>query len=146
MSSIRIHCCYIINSTDFKEKHILEHDRLFCCAIISSGKRKKICPFLLLENSRPLFPPQEPQTSYQPAQELTLSAISCVTTSNLPWFMDLTFQVPMQYCSLQHWTLFPPPSYPQLGIVFTLSWSLHSFWSSSSSLLQAHLLTWEFIF
>ena len=33
-------------------------------------------------------------------------AISCLTTSNLPWFMDLTFQVPMQYCSLQHWTLF----------------------------------------
>ena len=29
-------------------------------------------------------------------------AISCWTTSNLPWFMDLTFQVPMQYCSLQH--------------------------------------------
>ena len=28
-------------------------------------------------------------------------AISCLTTSNLPWFMDLTFQVPMQYCSLQ---------------------------------------------
>ena len=28
---------------------------------------------------------------------LTL-AISCLTTSNLPWFMDLTFQVPMQYC------------------------------------------------
>ena len=21
-----------------------------------------------------------------------------------PWFMDLTFQVPMQYCSLQHWS------------------------------------------
>ena len=32
-------------------------------------------------------------------------AISCLTTSNLPWFMDLTFQVPMQYFSLQHWTL-----------------------------------------
>ena len=29
-------------------------------------------------------------------------AIYCLTTSNLPWFMDLTFQVPMQYCSLQH--------------------------------------------
>ena len=29
-------------------------------------------------------------------------AISCLTTSNLPWFMDLTFQVPMPYCSLQH--------------------------------------------
>ena len=24
-------------------------------------------------------------------------AISCFTTSNLPWFMDLTFQVPKQY-------------------------------------------------
>ena len=44
-------------------------------------------------------------------------AISNLTTSNLPWFMDLTFQVLMQYCSLQHqtfatrhihnWTLFP---------------------------------------
>ena len=37
---------------------------------------------------------------------LTL-AISCLTTSNLPWFMDLTFQVPMQYCSLQHQNLLP---------------------------------------
>ena len=36
-------------------------------------------------------------------------AISCLTTSNLLWFMDLTFQVPMQYCSLQHWTLFLSP-------------------------------------
>ena len=32
-------------------------------------------------------------------------AICCLTTSNLPWFVDLTFQVPMQYCSLQHQTL-----------------------------------------
>ena len=36
-------------------------------------------------------------------------AILCLTTSNLPWFMDLTFQVPMQHCSLQHWTLLPSP-------------------------------------
>ena len=36
-------------------------------------------------------------------------AISCLTTSNMPWFMDLTFQVPMQYCSLQHWTLLSSP-------------------------------------
>ena len=28
-------------------------------------------------------------------------AISCLIISNLPWFMDLTFQAPMQYCSLQ---------------------------------------------
>ena len=34
-------------------------------------------------------------------------AISCLTTSDLPWFMDLTFQVPMQYHSLQHQTLLP---------------------------------------
>ena len=36
-------------------------------------------------------------------------AISCLTTSNLPWFMDLTFQFPMQYCSLQHQTLLLSP-------------------------------------
>ena len=36
-------------------------------------------------------------------------AISRLITSSLPWFMDLTFQVPMQYCSLQHWTLFSLP-------------------------------------
>ena len=29
-------------------------------------------------------------------------AISCFTMSYLPWLMDPTFQVPMQYCSLQH--------------------------------------------
>ena len=28
----------------------------------------------------------------------------CLTTSNLPWFIELTFHVPMQYCSLQHGT------------------------------------------
>ena len=35
--------------------------------------------------------------------------ISFLPTSNLPWFMDLTFQVPIQYCSLQHWTLLSLP-------------------------------------
>ena len=35
--------------------------------------------------------------------------ISCLTTSNLHWFMYLTFQAPMQYCSLQHQTLLPSP-------------------------------------
>ena len=33
-------------------------------------------------------------------------AFYCLTTSNLPWFMDLTVQVPMQYCSLQHQTTY----------------------------------------
>ena len=45
-------------------------------------------------------------------------AISCLTTSNLPWFMDLTFQVPMQYCSLQHRTLSPSPVTSTTGCCF----------------------------
>ena len=36
-------------------------------------------------------------------------AISCLTTSKLPWFMDLTFRAPIQYCSLQHQTLLLSP-------------------------------------
>ena len=45
-------------------------------------------------------------------------AISCLTTSNLPWFMDLTFQVPMQYCSLQRQTLLPSPDTSTAGGCF----------------------------
>ena len=44
--------------------------------------------------------------------------ISCLTTSNLPWFMDLTFQVPMWYCSLQHWTLLLSPVTSTTGCCF----------------------------
>ena len=32
-------------------------------------------------------------------------AISCFTKSSVPWFMDLTFQILMQYCPLRHPTL-----------------------------------------
>ena len=45
-------------------------------------------------------------------------AISCLIISNLPWFMDLTFQVPMQYCSLQHWTLHLSPVTSTTGYCF----------------------------
>ena len=45
-------------------------------------------------------------------------AISYLTTSNLPWFMDLTFQVPMQYCSLQHQTLLLSPVTSTTGYCF----------------------------
>ena len=48
-------------------------------------------------------------SSLIPKMSVFTFAISYLTTSNLPWFMDLTFQVPMQYCSLQHWTLLPSP-------------------------------------
>ena len=77
-------------------------------------------------------------------------AISCLTTSNLPWFMDLTFQVPMQYCSLQHLS----PVTPTTGCCFCfgsvssfflelfLHWSPVAYWaptdlgSSSFSVLS----------
>ena len=45
-------------------------------------------------------------------------ATSYLTTSNLPWFMDLIFQVPMQYCSLQHQTLLPSPVTSTTGCCF----------------------------
>ena len=53
-------------------------------------------------------------------------AISCFTTSYLPWFMGLTFQVPMKYCSLQHQTLLPSSVTSTTGRVFALGPSLHS--------------------
>ena len=52
--------------------------------------------------------------------------ISCLTTSNLPWFMDLTFQVPMQYCSLQHRTLLLLPAPSTTGHCFCFG-SISSF-------------------
>ena len=56
-------------------------------------------------------------------------AISCLTTSNSPRFMDLTFQVPMQYCSLQHQTLLPSPVTSTTGHCFCFRSAFHSFWS-----------------
>ena len=47
-------------------------------------------------------------------------AISCLTTSKLPWFMDLSFQVSMQYCSLKHRTLLPSPVTSTTGCYFLL--------------------------
>ena len=73
-------------------------------------------------------------------------AISCLSTSSLPWFMNLTFQVPMQYCTLQHRTLLLSPVTSTTGVVFALAPSLCSFWSYFSTDLQhhiGHLLTWE---
>ena len=84
--------------------------------------------------------------------------ISCLTTSNLPWFMDLTFQVPMQWCSWQHRTSLPSPVTPTTGCRFCfgsisafflelfLHWSPVAYWaptdlgSSSFSVLLFALL------
>ena len=66
-------------------------------------------------------------------------AVSCLTT--LPWFMDLTFQVPMQYCSLQHRTLLLSPVTSTTGCCFRfgsisslclelfLHWSPVAYWA-----------------
>ena len=75
-------------------------------------------------------------SSLIPKMSLLTLAISCLTTSNLPWFMNLMFQVPMQYCSYSMGLFFQHQSYPKLGIVFTLASSLYSFWSYFSTLLQ----------
>ena len=77
-------------------------------------------------------------------------AISCLTASNWPWLVDLTFQVPVQYCSLQ-----------ASDFTFTTkhihSWVLFLLWLSlfipsvaicllfSSSILDTYW-PWEFIF
>ena len=53
-------------------------------------------------------------------------AISFLTTSSLPWFVYLTFHVPMQQCSLQHWTLPSPPVTSTTGHCFHLG-SISSF-------------------
>ena len=53
-------------------------------------------------------------------------AISCLSTSNLPWFMDVTFQVPMQYCSLQHRALLQSPVTSTAGCGFCFG-SISSF-------------------
>ena len=59
-------------------------------------------------------------------------AISCLTTSNLPWFMNLTFQVPVKYCSLQHQTVLSPSDTSTTGRCF-------DFGSVSSFLLELFL-------
>ena len=61
-------------------------------------------------------------------------AISCLTASNLPWFMNLIFQVPMQYCSLHHWSLLSPPGTSTTRCHFCFG-SASSFFSGAICLL-----------
>ena len=67
--------------------------------------------------------------------------ISCLTTSNLPWFMDLAFQVPMQYCCLQHWTLLLSPVTSTTGCCFCFGSLSSFFWSYFSTEHIGHLPT-----
>ena len=66
-------------------------------------------------------------------------AISCLTTSNLPWFVNLTFQVTMQYRSYSIGLYFHSQTCPQMGLVSALAQPLYSFWNYFSTLL---LPTW----
>ena len=71
-------------------------------------------------------------------------AIYCLTTSNLPWFMDLISQVPMWYWSLQHRPLLPSPvtstsrccfcfgSLPSFFLELFLHWSPVAYWASTN--------------
>ena len=72
-------------------------------------------------------------------------AISCLTSSNSPRFMDLRFQVPMQYCSLLHRTLLPSPVTSTTGCCFCFG-SVSSFFLKLffTDLQQhiGHLPTW----
>ena len=67
--------------------------------------------------------------------------IPCLTTSTLPWFLNLTYQVPMQYCWLQHQTLLVSPvtsttgycvwfgSIPSVFLKIFLHWSPVAYWA-----------------
>ena len=80
--------------------------------------------------------------------------ISCFTIFSLPWFMDLTFQVLMQYCSLQHWTLLFPPDTSTMSVIsalaqlFILSGAISPFFLNS--ILETYqpewLISWCHIF
>ena len=71
-------------------------------------------------------------SSLIPKVSMFTLAISCLTSPNLPQFMDLTFQVPMQYCSSQHQTLLPSPVTSTNGCSFC-------FGSASSFFLELFL-------
>ena len=63
MSSSRIHCCHTSLVQSVRESISLS--KMSCFVVQSSAlglKKKNICPFLLLENPRPLSPPWELQT------------------------------------------------------------------------------------
>ena len=87
-------------------------------------------------------------------------ALSYLSTANLPWFMYLTFQVPIQYCSLQHRTLLPSPVTSPAGWCFCfgsvspfflelfLHWSSVAYWAltnqgRSSFSVQSFCLLWK---
>ena len=70
--------------------------------------------------------------------------ICCLNSFILPWFIDLTIQVPMQYCSLQHQILLPSTvhstsgcclcfgSIPSFFLELCLHWSPVAYWAPTN--------------
>ena len=89
-------------------------------------------------------------SSLVPKMSMFTLAICCLTISNLPSFMDLTFQVPMQYCSLQHQTLLPSPVNIHNWVLFPVWLHLFIFSGIISLLFSSIILVTyrpgEFIF
>ena len=72
--------------------------------------------------------------------------MSCLTTSNLPWFMDLTFQVPMQYFSLQHRTFILSPVTSTTSVdshITSHYWRLTYSWRRFMSFTVLHLYSFK---
>ena len=96
------------------------------------------------QSARVKFTHSRPFCSLIPRMSTFTLAISCLTTSNLPWFVDMTFQVPMQYCSLQHRTLLLSPvtstagycfcfgSIPSFCLELFLHWSPVAYWAPTN--------------
>ena len=75
-------------------------------------------------------------SSLIPKMSMFTLAISCLTTYDLRWFMNLTVQF---LCNIVLYSIglyFHHQSHPQLGVAFALAPPLHSFWSYFSTLLQ----------
>ena len=78
-------------------------------------------------------------SSLIPKMSVFTLAISCLATFNLYWFMDLTS---IFLCNIVLYSMglyLHHQSHLQLGIVFTLAPSLHSFWCCFSTDLQQHI-------
>ena len=85
-------------------------------------------------------------SSLIPKMSMFTLAISCLTTSNVPWFMDLTFQVPMHYFSLHHWTLTTRYIHYWVSFLLWLRLFIPSGTISPLFSCKGHLPNWGFIF
>ena len=96
---------------------------------------------LLHWQANSLYPIPVHFSSLIPRMSTFTLGISCLATSNLPWFMDLTFQVPVQYSI---GPCFHHQLHPQLGGVFALTLFILSWVIFHWSLVHiGQLLIWE---